>query len=97
MPRPPPSTGSRRGATHKIGIITSSTSYQYVKEVCGDKYPVLKLGMIWPLPEQKIRDFAAAVDQLVVVEELDGFIEEHCRDLGLAVDGEEGLSLPSGS
>ena len=36
------------GLDHKIGIITSSTSYQYVKEVFGDKYPVLKLGMIWP-------------------------------------------------
>ena len=80
------------GSDHKIGIITSSTSYQYVKEVCGDKYPVLKLGMIWPLPEQKIRDFAAAVDQLVVVEELDGFIEEHCRDLGLAVTGKKDFS-----
>ena len=38
------------GDDHKIGIITSSTSYQYVKEVCGDRFPVLKLGMIWPLP-----------------------------------------------
>ena len=71
------------GSDSKMGIITSSTSYQYVKEVCGDTYPVLKLGMIWPLPEQKIRDFAASVDQLVIVEELDGFIESHCRNLGL--------------
>ena len=54
------------GADHKIGIITSSTSYQYVKEVCGDKYPVLKLGMIWPLPEQKVRDFAAILEQGIV-------------------------------
>ena len=44
------------GADHKIGIITSSTSYQYVKEVCGDRFPVLKLGMAWPLPEKLIRD-----------------------------------------
>ena len=71
------------GSDSKMGIITSSTSYQYVKEVLGDTYPVLKLGMIWPLPEQKIRDFAASVDQLVIVEELDGFIESHCRNLGL--------------
>ena len=71
------------GTDKSIGIVTSSTSYQYVKEACGDKYPVLKLGMIWPMPEQKIRDFAAGVDKLVVVEELDGFIEEHCRNLGL--------------
>ena len=77
------------GTDHKIGIITSSTSYQYVKEVCGDTYPVLKLGMIWPLPEQKIRDFAASVGKLVVVEELDSFIENHCRQLGIACVGKE--------
>ena len=80
------------GADNKIGIITSSTSYQYVKEVCGDNYPVLKLGMIWPLPEQKIKDFAASVEQLVIVEELDGFIESHCRDLGLACVGKSNFS-----
>ena len=71
------------GSDKKMGIITSSTSYQYVKEVCGDTYPVLKLGMIWPLPEKKIVDFAASVEKLVIVEELDGFIESHCRNLGL--------------
>ena len=80
------------GEDKSMGIITSSTSYQYVKEVCGDKYPVLKLGMIWPMPVQKIRDLAAAVDKLVVVEELDGFIEEHCRNLGLDVVGKEWFS-----
>jgi indolepyruvate ferredoxin oxidoreductase alpha subunit len=73
----------------ELGIITDSTSYQYVKEVCGDKYPVLKLGMVWPLPEKKIRDFAAAVEKLIVVEELDPFIEEHCRNLGLNPVGKE--------
>ena len=75
------------GCDTKMGIITSSTSYQYVKEVLGDTYPVLKLGMIWPLPEQKIIDFAASVETLVIVEELDGFIESHCRNLGLACVG----------
>ena len=80
------------GEDKSMGIITSSTSYQYVKEVCGDKYPVLKLGMIWPMPEQKLRDLAASVDKLVVVEELDGFIEEHCRNLGLEVTGKEWFS-----
>ena len=77
------------GKDHKMGIITSSTSYQYVKEVCGDTYPVLKLGMIWPLPEKLIRDFAASVSLLVVVEELDGFIEDHCRNLGLSLVGKD--------
>ena len=80
------------GCDHSVGIITSSTSYQYVKEVCGDTYPVLKLGMIWPLPEEKIRQFAASVDKLVVVEELDGFIESHCRDLGLTCTGKDAFS-----
>ena len=77
------------GSDPSCGIITSSTCYQYVKEAFGDTYPVLKLGMIWPMPEQKIREFAAAVKRLVVVEELDGFIESHCRSLGLAVSGKD--------
>ena len=80
------------GKDHKKGIITSSTSYQYVKEVCGDTYPVLKLGMIWPMPERKIKDFTASVEQLVIVEELEGFIESHCRDLGLACVGKSNFS-----
>ncbi len=80
------------GADHKMGIITSSTSYQYVKEVLGNQYPVLKLGMIWPLPVQKIKDFAASVEKLVIVEELDGFIESHCRDMGLACVGKANFS-----
>ena len=75
------------GSNHSRGIITSSTSYQYVKEACGDRYPVLKLGMIWPMPEKKILDFAADVDELIVVEELDSFIEAHCNALGLKVTG----------
>ncbi len=75
------------GNDKSIGIITSSTCYQYVKEACGDSYPVLKLGMIWPLPDTKIKTFAESVERLVVVEELDGFIEGYCRELGLNPDG----------
>ena len=77
------------GSDKSCGIITSSTCYQYVKEGFGDTYPVLKLGMIWPMPELKIKDFAATVEKLVVVEELDGFIETHCRNLGLTVSGKD--------
>nr|MCR4805484.1 4Fe-4S binding protein [Clostridia bacterium] len=77
------------GRDHSLGILTSSTSYQYVKEVCGDTYPILKFGLIWPLPEQKIRDFAAGVEKLVVVEELDPFIETHVKELGLSCAGKE--------
>ena len=75
------------GSDTSIGLICSSTAYQYVKEVCGDRYPVLKLGMIHPLPKRLILDFAARVQRLIVVEELDGFIEAHCNGLGLAVEG----------
>ncbi len=80
------------GKDHAMGILTSGTCYQYVKEVCGDTYPVLKLGMIWPLPEKLIRDFAASVDKLVVVEELDGFLENHCRQLGLDCTGKDAFT-----
>ena len=72
-----------------LGIITSSTSYQYAKEVFGDKASILKLGMVNPLPRQLILDFAAKVDKLVIVEELDPIIENHCRQLGLEVSGKE--------
>ena len=77
----------------KMGIITSSTSYQYVKEVFGDSVSVLKLGMANPLPVKLLRDFAAKVDQLVVVEELDPIIENHCRALGLEVSGKDVLPM----
>ncbi len=75
------------GSDKSMGIITASTSFQYVKEVFGDRYPVLKLGMAWPMPVKKIRDFAASVDKVIVVEELDAFIEEHCRNIGVEVQG----------
>ncbi len=77
------------GEDKSIGIITSSTSYQYVKEVFGDKYPVLKLGMVNPLPVERIRSLAAEVERLIVVEELDPVIENHCKSLGLKVEGKE--------
>ena len=80
------------GKSNAMGFITSSTSYQYIKEVMGDKYPVMKLGMIWPMPEQKIRDFAASVEKLVIVEELDGFIESHCKNLGIDCVGKDTFS-----
>ena len=80
------------GTDHKMGIITSSTSYQYVKEVLGDTYPVMKLGMIWPMPEKKIIEFAKGVDLLVIVEELESFIEDHCRNLSLACVGKSHFS-----
>ena len=76
-----------------VGIITSSTSYQYAKEVFGDKACILKLGMINPLPEKLILDFAAKVDKLVIIEELDPIIEDHCKKLGLTVTGKDVLPM----
>ena len=77
----------------KIGIITSSTSYQYVREVFGDSVSVLKLGMVNPLPVRLIKDFAAKVEELYVVEELDPIIENHVKSLGLEVQGKEMLPI----
>lgn len=81
------------GADTSLGIITSSTCYQYAREVFGEKASILKLGLVNPLPRQKILDFAAKVDRLLVLEELDPVIEEHCRNLGLTVQGKDALPL----
>ena len=72
-----------------LGIICSGTCYQYVKEVFGDSVSVLKLGMVNPLPVEKIKAFAATVKRLVVIEELDGVIETHCKSIGVNVEGKE--------
>ncbi len=81
------------GKGNSIGIITSSTCYQYTKEALGDKYPVLKLGMVNPLPVEKIKNFAKTVDKVVVIEELDPIIENHCRTIGIEVEGKELFSI----
>ncbi len=70
----------------EIGIITSSTSYQYVKEVFGESVSILKLGMVNPLPENMIRDFAKNVKKLYIIEELDPIIENYCKSLELNVE-----------
>lgn len=77
----------------KLGIITSSTSYQYVKEVFGENASILKLGMVYPLSRQLILDFASKVEKLVVVEELDPVIENYCKSLGLTVTGKDVLPM----
>ncbi|MEE0955446.1 MAG: indolepyruvate ferredoxin oxidoreductase subunit alpha [Eubacterium sp.] len=77
----------------EIGIICDSTSYQYVKEVFGDSASVLKIGMANPLPTDMIKEFAAKVDKLYVVEELDPIIENHCKVLGLDVHGKDTLPI----
>lgn len=77
----------------RIGVITSGVSYVYSKDALGDKVNYLKLGMVYPLPEKLIKDFAASVDTLYVVEELDGFIEEFVRSLGIEVRGKDHFTL----
>ncbi|OHD65918.1 MAG: indolepyruvate ferredoxin oxidoreductase subunit alpha, partial [Spirochaetes bacterium RBG_13_51_14] len=72
----------------KRGIITDSVAYQYVKETCPDD-SVLKIGMVWPMPDDVIRRFAAEVESLYVVEELDPFMEDYVKALGIPCVGKE--------
>lgn len=75
----------------EFGVITNGAAYQYVKEVLGDRASVLKLGMVNPMPVKLIQDFAAGFEKVIVVEELDGIIEAHCRNIG--VTNVEGKSI----
>lgn len=77
------------GKDTSVGIITDSTSYQYAREVLGEDACILKLGLINPLPEKLIKDFAVKVDRVVVLEELDPIIENHCKQLGIKVSGKD--------
>ncbi len=69
-----------------IGVITSGISYQYVREALPEA-SVLKLGMTNPLPEAVIRRFAAGVKRLIVVEELEPFIQDQVSAMGIAATG----------
>ena len=77
----------------KIGVITSGISYMYAKEALGDTVNYLKLGMVYPLPKKLVADFANSVDELYVLEELDPFIEEFVKGLGITVKGKNTFSL----
>ncbi len=77
----------------RIGIIAAGTTYVYAKEALGDKADYLKLGLVYPLPDKMIRDFAASVDELWCLEELDPVIETHIRSLGIDVKGKEHFTL----
>ena len=72
----------------ELGIICTGVSYQYVREALPEA-STLKLGMVYPLPRNMIRTFAASVKKLHVVEELDPFIEEQILAMGIAVTGKE--------
>ncbi len=93
-PSPPFSKGGMGGLKNKkgkIGIITSGIAYQYVKEVCRD-IPVLKLSMTYPLPVNLIKRFAKGFKKVYVVEELDPFLENEIKAIGINVIGKEKLS-----
>ncbi len=77
----------------KIGVISAGISYIYAKEALGDSVDYLKLGMVYPLPEKKIIDFAKNYDTVYVVEELDPVIEDHCKALGVNVIGKDEFTL----
>ncbi|NMP38298.1 MAG: indolepyruvate ferredoxin oxidoreductase subunit alpha [Clostridiales bacterium] len=73
----------------KIGVITAGNTHNYAKEALGKNASYLKLGCVWPLPVKLIKDFAAKCDKIYVIEELDGFIEAHCKQLGIEVSGKD--------
>lgn len=77
----------------EIGIITAGITYAYAKEALGKKANFLKLGMAYPMPVKLIKDFAAKCKKIYVLEELDPFIEEHCKANGIEVIGKEEFTL----
>lgn len=77
----------------EIGVITSGITYQYAKEALGKNASYLKLGCVYPLPVEKIKAFAAKCKKVYVLEELDPFVEEHCKQNGIEVIGKEAFTL----
>ncbi len=77
----------------KIGVISAGICYEYAKEALGDNASYLKLGCVYPLPEKLIKDFCNECDEVYVLEELDDYIETHCKKLGLNVYGKDKFTL----
>ena len=77
----------------EIGIITAGNCWNYAKEAFGKEADYLKLGLLNPLPKQLIVDFAAKHENVIVIEELDPVIENHCRALGINVVGKDVLPI----
>lgn len=76
-----------------IGIITAGNCWNYAKETFGKNASYLKLGLLNPLPKQLILDFAEKHGTIIVIEELDPVIENHCKTLGLNVVGKGVLPI----
>ncbi len=77
----------------KVGVISASIAYQYARDVFPEDTSFLKLGLTYPLPMRLIREFAASVEQLYVIEELDGFMEEQIRAAGIPCIGKERVGV----
>ena len=71
------------------GVIVAGSVYKYAKEALGDTVNYLKLGVVNPLPVEKIRNFANGLDKVYVIEELDDILETHCRKIGVEVIGKD--------
>jgi len=87
--RCPSSPGGRGRASTDFGIITSGVSYLYVKEVLQElklNIPVLKIGMFYPLAVKKVKDFIKGKNKVLVVEELEGYLEKDVRALAKEVN-----------
>ncbi len=76
----------------KIGVITCGISYQYAKEALPDA-SFLKLGITYPISEKLVKEFASKVEKIYVIEELDPFIEDFCKSIGVEVIGKEIFTL----
>ncbi len=73
----------------KIGVVTSGIAYQYARETFGEEASYLKLGMTFPMPRNLLKEFASQVDTLYVVEEMDPYIENHLKMLGIDCIGKD--------
>lgn len=75
----------------KIGVVVSGMCVNFAKEVFGKEVSYLKLGFTFPLPDEKIKEFASRVDKIYVIEENDKFIEDHVKSLGIECYGKDVL------
>lgn len=73
----------------KIGIVTAGAAYQYAREVFDKTASYLKIGFSNPLPMKKIKEFAAQVETLYVIEELEPFMEDQIRAAGIKCIGKD--------
>jgi indolepyruvate ferredoxin oxidoreductase alpha subunit len=76
-----------------VGVITSGVSYQYSREVFGDKASYLKLGLTYPLPRRLIGEFASKYEQLYVIEENDPYLETAVKALGFDPVGKDRIPI----